>query len=248
MVKIIAHRGSSGTAPENTMLAFEKAVRDGADGIETDVRKTKDGVLVISHDSHLSRLNDEVSKDLLVTESNYDDIKDIDISSKRFPDLPVQHIAKLSGLLQLVKDTGVPLNIEIKPNPRTDDLLELDIIKMVAEYGVEDKVFYSCFAHSVLANIKAHKPEAPVAPLYSNSPWREWEYAKTFGAFAVHPEWRDGLLRGNFKECRKAGLDVNVWTVNDAKDVPALIEAGATGLITNYPVEIRRAAEEYFGK
>ena len=103
MVKIIAHRGSSGEAPENTMYAFRKAVEDGADAIETDVRKTKDGVLIIMHDATLKRIAGDDFADFDVTKMTYDEIKDVDISSKNYPNLPVQRIAKLAELLELVK-------------------------------------------------------------------------------------------------------------------------------------------------
>lgn len=117
MVKIIAHRGSSGEAPENTMYAFRKAVEDGADAIETDVRKTKDGVLIIMHDATLKRIAGDDFADFDVTKMTYDEIKDVDISSKNYPNLPVQRIAKLAELLELVKETGIEVNIELKGNP-----------------------------------------------------------------------------------------------------------------------------------
>ena len=244
MIKIIAHRGSSGDAPENTMYAFRKAVEDGADAIETDVRKTNDGVLIIMHDSTLKRVAGDNYADFDVTQKTYDEIKDIDISSKNFPDLPVQHIAKLSDLLNLVRETGIEVNIEIKGNQKTDDGLEYDIVEMVKQYGVEDKIFYSCFDHTILANVRKANPDAKVAPLYSPALYKVQEYAKTFGAFAIHPEFKSGLLRGDFKAAREAGLEINVWTVNHDEDAQRLVKAGVTGLITNFPKQIRRAVDQ----
>ncbi len=244
MVKIIAHRGSSGTAPENTMFAFKKAVADGADAIETDVRKTKDGVLIIMHDATLKRLAFEEYADWDVTELTYDQIKNVDISSKHFPDVPVQNIVKLSELLELVKETGIGLNIEIKGNHTVDDGLEYDIVEMVAQYGVEDKVFYSCFDHPILENVLKANPNAKVAPLYVHAISNTVDYAKAMGAFAVHPEFKCNLLRVDLKQVRDAGLEINAWTVNDADSAAALVKAGVTGLITNFPRQIRDAVKD----
>ena len=244
MVKIIAHRGSSGEAPQNTMYAFRKAVADGADAIETDVRKTKDGVLIIMHDSTPKRLAGEQYAGFDVTKMTYDEIKDIDISSKAFPDLPAQHIPRLSDLLELVRETGIEVNIELKGNQDIDDGLEYDVVKAVEEYGVRDKIFYSCFDHTMLANVLKANPDAKVAPLYINSMYKVESYARAMGAFAIHPEYNNFLLRGDFDSVRRAGLEINVWTVNSPIYAQKLVSAGATGLITNFPVQIRRAIEE----
>ena len=244
MVKIIAHRGSSGEAPGNTMYAFEKAVSDGADAIETDVRKTKDGVLIIMYDSTLKRLAGDAYADWDVTEMTYDQIKDVDISSKHFPNVPVQNIVKLSELLELVKKTGIELNIEIKANRTVDDGLEYDIVEMVKQYGVEDKIFYSCFDHPILVNILKANPDAKVAPLYSDVMYKAENYAKSIGAFAVHPEYRSNILRGNLMAVRNAGIEINAWTVNDAESAVNTVKAGVTGIITNYPRQIRDAVKD----
>ena len=78
----------------------------------------------------------------------------IDISSKNFPQHPVQYIPRLSDLLGFVQKTGIQVNIEIKPNPFRDDGMEYDIYDMVEQYGVQDKILYSSFDHLILNNIK----------------------------------------------------------------------------------------------
>lgn len=244
MVKIIAHRGSSGEAPENTMYAFRKAVEDGADAIETDVRKTKDGVLIIMHDATLKRIAGDDFADFDVTKMTYDEIKDVDISSKNYPNLPVQRIAKLAELLELVKETGIEVNIELKGNQLVDDGLEYDVVELVRQYGVENKIFYSCFDHPMLVNVLKANPSAKVAPLYGNSMYKVEEYAKAMGAFAIHPEFKGLLVRGDIKAVRGAGLEINTWTVNHAEDAKTLVKAGVTGLITNFPKQIRAAVEQ----
>ena len=244
MPEIIAHRGSSGKYPENTMLAFEMAVKEGADAIETDVRMTKDGVLVIMHDTRLSRMSDDERAKSRITESNYDDIKDIDISSKNFPDMPVQHIAKLSDLLELSKRTGIALNIEIKHNEIYDDGAVYKIVELVEQYGLHDRVYYSAFNHKVLNNIKTKFPFVRIGLLYGATLYNVWDYAKGMDAYAVHPESKNHLIYGNSEECVKAGLKINAWTVNNAEDAKALVKHGVTGLITNFPKEIREAVNE----
>lgn len=243
MTKIIAHRGSSGDSPENTMYAFRKAIADGADCIETDVRKTKDGVLVLMHDASLKRVAHDEFANVNVVHSTYSEIKDIDISSENYPELPVQHIVKLSEVLELIKETGIEFNLEIKPSHETVGRLEYDVVEMVRQYGVEDKILYSCFDHTILKSILTLNPDARVAPLYIDSINNIAQYAKALGACAVHPECENVLLHGNFKAVREAGIDINVWTVNHSEDAKALVKAGATGLITNFPAKIRKAVE-----
>jgi len=244
MTKIIAHRGYSGTAPENTIYAFQKAIDCGADAIETDVRKTADGKLIIMHDLTLKRLAGDQYADWDVTKKTYDELKDIDISTKDFPNIPCQHIVLLSELLELVKKSGIELNIELKGNNLIDDGLEYDVAEMVKEYSLEDKIFYSCFDHPMLVNVLKVCPEAKVAPLYGPAMYRAGDYAKSFGAFAVHPQYKPNLLRGDFEAIRRAGVEINVWTVNDPEDAKKLVNAGVTGLITNYPDVIARAVAD----
>jgi len=244
MTKIIAHCGYSGNAPENTMYAFQKAVDCGADAIETDVRKTADGKIIIIHDRTLKRLAGDQYADWDVTQKTYDEIKDVDISTKDFPDIPAQHIVLLSELLELVKKSGIELNIELKGNSLIDDGLEYDVAKMVMEYSLEDKIFYSCFDHPMLVNILKAYPNAKIAPLYSSAMYRAGDYAKSFGAFAVHPYYKPNLLRGDFEAIRRAGVEINVWTVNDPEDAKKLVKAGVTGIITDYPDIIARAVAD----
>lgn len=241
MTKIIAHRGSSGKYPENTMLAFRKAVEEGADMIETDVRKTKDGVLVIMHDNQLSRVSDDPRADMKITESNYDDFKDIDISSKKHPEAPVQHVALLSELLELIKETGIEVNIEIKVNSSCYDNLEYYIYDMVKEYGVEDKILYSSFDHIALDNLKRQDPTVKIGLLYSNALCNVCDYACRMNADAIHPEYKLELMKGETQKCLDAGIDINAWTVNREEDAIKLVKRGVTGIITNFPLEIREA-------
>lgn len=244
MVKIIAHRGDSAHAPENTLYSFKKAIEAGADAIETDVRKTKDGVLVLMHDPSLKRLSDDPRAQKQISEMTYAELLDIDISSKHFPELPVQHIAALSELLELISKSDIELNLELKPNNLTDDGLEYSVLKAVAEHGIENRVFYSSFDHTMLANIIATLPSARIAPLYKNTLYRVWDYAAALSAFAIHPELNSTLTRGELGPVREAGIEVNVWTVNEKAKAEAVIKAGATGIITNYPAEIK----EYVSK
>lgn len=244
MTKIIAHRGYSGKYPENTMLAFEQAIKAGADAIETDVRKTADGVLVIMHDSSLVRVSDNADRiNTAIHNSTYDELKKYDISAKNHPDMPGQHIVLFSDLLELIKNSSLELNIEIKANPVKNDGVEYDIMDEVKNFGLSERVYYSCFCHPLLKNIKSRDRNARVAPLYSYTLYKPEEYAKSLGAFAIHPEFSDLLLYGDAAAARQAGLEINTWTVNSAEDAVALVKAGVTGLITNYPEDIRAAAE-----
>ena len=124
MTKNFAHRGFSGKYPENTMLAFEKAIEAGADGIENDVHLTKDGVPVIIHDELVDRTTNGKG---YVKDYTYEELSKLD-ASYIFPEYGVLHIPTLREYMELVKDKDIITNIELKTG--------------VFEYpGIEEKVY-----------------------------------------------------------------------------------------------------------
>ena len=101
MVKVIAHRGFSSRYPENTMLAFEQALKLGADGAEFDIQLTSDGVPVVFHDESLLRIT---GSDLLIKDLTLEELRAFDLSYKFRGQCPVQHIPTLEEYFALVKE------------------------------------------------------------------------------------------------------------------------------------------------
>ena len=124
MTKNFAHRGFSGKYPENTLLAFSKAIEEGVDGIENDVHLTKDGVLVVMHDELVDRTTNGKG---YIKDKTYEELSQLD-ASYIFKEYGPQKVPTLREYLELVKDTDIITNIELKTG--------------VFEYpGIEQKVY-----------------------------------------------------------------------------------------------------------
>ena len=130
-----AHRGLSAHAPENTLYAFSDAIDAGANLIELDVQQTKDGVLVVMHDSSLRRTTGDKRS---IWEVDYDEIADLDAGSWFDPAYANARISTLEDVLRFVGGK-VQLNIEIKPTKHNTDDLEQNVADLIAQYGYEDK-------------------------------------------------------------------------------------------------------------
>lgn len=238
--KIYAHRGCSGQLPENTMKAFVAAVPQRASGIETDVRFTKDRKLLLLHDTSLKRM---FGADINARDYTLSELKKYCISPKYGPQHFDTPVCELCELLQFISQCGLELNIEIKSEYADESGdLERAVADEVERFNVNDRVFYSSFDHLALYRIKKHSPKSRTAILYSIPLYEVEKYADNLGCFAIHPNIPAALYDNTIEKAHEKGLKVNVWTVDDIKSAKELIKAGADGLITNFPKEIREYA------
>ena len=238
MSTIYAHRGASGHAPENTLEAFQLAIQMGADGIELDVHLSSDGELVVIHDETVDRTTNGTG---LVSGKTLAQLKQLD-ASKGMEGFSGVRIPTLAEVYDLIRDTGLLVNVEIK----TDNIQYADIEKkclaLEREKGMEGRVIYSSFNHYTLANVVALDPEAKTGLLYMSGLYQPWEYAKLAGASYIHPFLRNLLLPGLVDGCRENGIGINLWTVNDENTMRACLKQGV-GIITDYPdraVQLRK--------
>lgn len=228
-----AHRGASGFdtqyAPENTMPAFEKAARMGADGFETDVQLSRDGVVVICHDERIDRTSDGSGylKDYTMSELQHFSF------SKTHPEYGHVEIPTLEELLAFLKDTDLTLNIELKTGVIYYDGLEEKTLDLVRRYGLEERVIYSSFNHYSLQKLKAYDPDAKVGLLISDD-YISVEDIRALGASAVHPPLGISQDR-RIKKWHDAGCEVNVWTVDRKAEMLRLSTLGADAIITDCP-------------
>lgn len=236
MSKIIAHRGASYDYPENTMLAFEKAVEQGADGIETDVHFTKDKKLVICHDERIDRTADGKG---LIGEMTFEELLAFDFGVKKDAKFAGQKMPALSELLALIKKTGLLLNIEVKNEEGRYEGIVPALVDLVKEYGVEDRVIYSSFDHTTLVELKAYDPSVKTGALYSNTPYDAFHYMKKIGVDAIHPKYTAVFTQDMCSKMLADDKMVNVWTVDDPALARRLTAAGVTSLITNRPAFLR---------
>lgn len=232
MSKIIAHRGFSGKYPENTMLAFEKAVELGVDGIEMDVHVVKDGELVIIHDEWLDRTTDGKGE---VRSYTVDELKRFDASASFRGVYGKNEIPTLREYFELVKDIpGFLTNIELKTGHFEYPGIEDKVITMIEQYALQDRIILSSFNHYTVMRCRERNPEIERGFLTGDRIYHFGEYAESRDCRCCHPCY-DSLTEEAVKEMKAHGRKINTWTVNEVEDIRRLSQMGIDALIGNYP-------------
>lgn len=226
-----AHRGSSKICPENTMAAFRKALEQGATGIETDVQLTKDGQMVLIHDETLDRTTSGTG---WVKDYSLQELQVLDAGSKFDAAFQGECIPTLDELLELVKDSGTIVNIELKNGTILYEGLEQKVIERVRAFQMADRVVISSFNHYSLYLCKQIAPEIRTGILYMEGLYEPWEYAATLQADALHA-YHYAVLPEFVQGAKALGKAYHPFTVNDIKEMQRLLEAGVDGIITDYP-------------
>ena len=228
---IIAHRGASAYAPENTMEAFQLAASMGADGIEIDIHMTSDGHVVVCHDELVDITSNGQGK---IPTYTLEELKSMDFGY-HFYDKERRgiKIPTLDEVYEFAKSCNMLVNVEIKSaNP--------DIISachdVALRHNVCDNVIYSSFNHFQLQRIKELVPTAFIAPLYSFNMLKPWNYTIDINAQAVHPRLTQIKEISDYvKQCHDRGLRVHPWTANTQEHITFLLDEGVDAIITNYP-------------
>jgi glycerophosphoryl diester phosphodiesterase len=237
---IIGHRGASAVAPENTMAAFREAIAVGADGIEFDVRLTRDGVPVVIHDSTLRRTGSLPHR---IADLTWAEVSKVDVGSWFKGSFVNETVPSLAELFTLFQSNNSTLYLEMKSDSAADQRpLAEACVRAINDHSLKERVIVECFQLPALKIVKEIDPEiktvALFEPSFTNpsvlSDQRIINQATGVGASALALHHR--LARASLVQKAKAGgLHVAVWTVDD----PAWIErARATGidaLITNDP-------------
>ncbi|MCD8155546.1 MAG: glycerophosphodiester phosphodiesterase [Clostridiales bacterium] len=239
--EIFGHRGASGYAPENTLEAFALAVEQKADGVELDVQLSKDGELVVIHDETLDRTTNGTG---LVMNYTLEELKTFTVSANGPERYPNAKIPTLREVLELMKQTGTKVNIELKTGEIWYPDIEKKTVALVKELGMEDKIIYSSFNHYSVMAVKEIDPEAETAFLLGHVPLDVEKQAREMDVQGLHP----GTVHMHMPSVRKAyldsGLNLRVWTVNEEEDMRDLIGAGIKAVISNYPDRAFKIREE----
>lgn len=235
-MNICGHRGASGYAPENTLEAFQLAAEQGADSVELDVHLTRDGELLVAHDETIDRVSDGTG---LIAEMTLAQLKKYTFN-KPHPEYENAKAPTLGEVYELLKPYGLQINVELKTGINPYPGIEEKCLELAAKAGMEDKILYSSFNHMSLERLRALNPDVYCGALYESVLLRPWRYAKDHKMNALHPHFRHVMyLPGYCEKAHKAGIEVNVWTVNTERDMKAMIEAGVDMIITNYPDRAR---------
>ncbi|WIV10490.1 glycerophosphodiester phosphodiesterase [Proteiniborus sp. MB09-C3] len=229
---IIAHRGASAYAPENTMVSFMKALEMKSDGIELDAHMTKDGALVVCHDERVDRTTNGKG---FIKDFTLEEIRELDAGSWFGEEFRGEKIPELREVLELIKDSNILLNIELKNAPILYAGIEKKTIEMIADYGMEEKVIISSFNHYSLTEVKRINSQIKTGALYMAGLVEPWIYAKRINADALHPLFYNLLVPELIKGCFENGIMLNPFTVDDERYISALLNLEVNGIITNYP-------------
>lgn len=232
----IAHRGFSGNYPENTMLAFEKAIEAGADGIELDVHFSKDGEVVVIHDERIDRTTDGEG---YVVDFTYEELSGFDASAGFAGVYGFNKIPTLREYFELVKPVeGFITNIELKTSINEYPGIEKAVLELIDEFGLEDRIIISSFNHYSIMRTKAINSRIRCGFLESSWIYNFGEYTKARGVECVHPLFLS-LNEDSVAEIKSNGIQINTWTVNKEADVERLYNLGVDAVISNYPDMIK---------
>jgi glycerophosphoryl diester phosphodiesterase len=248
---VFAHRGGSDALPEHTLAAYLRALAEGADGVECDVRLTRDGHLVCVHDRRLNRTSNGRGR---VSTKTLAELDELDFGSWHpgslveppdEPDPDLTRLLTLDRLLEAVRDSGrrVRLLIETKHPSRYGSEVEHRLIKMLRRHGLADPhpddqvlVTVMSFAALALRRVRAMAPGIPTVYLLEILPPLVGRGRLPFGARIAGPGI--GLVRSRetlLPALRAAGLATYVWTVNEESDVDLVLAGGVDGIITDRP-------------
>ncbi|WP_124039399.1 glycerophosphodiester phosphodiesterase family protein [Neoactinobaculum massilliense] len=237
-MRYYAHRGNSAHAPENTIAAFESAQRAGFEWLETDIDVTSDGQIRVLHDSHLDRTTNGSG---LITEMAAAEVDRLDAGSWFGPEFAGQRIPTLEEFLDFIEQSGLSVNIEIKPTPGGANAARILMKAAVAAFErFPGRILISSFNHVILSELRHLSAGIPVAPLYPEGALPEgWlAVAQLMGATAIHlgdgtPESGRALTKKDIAEVRELGFDASVYTITTPERALELESWGATGVFTN---------------
>ena len=241
MSLIYAHRGASAYAPENTLEAYRMAVEMGAEGIELDVHLSKDGEIVVIHDSSVDRTTNGSGR---VPDFPLQELKELDASNGMEAYKGVK-IPTLREVYELLQPFGTLVNVEIKSDESFYPGIEEKLLELEKEMGMAGRIIYSSFNHYTIANLRRLDPDVKLGLLYMSGLYEPWHYARHVGAQFIHPFFPSLLVPGLAAGCLENGVGINAWTVDDPAMLELCLQSGAN-IITNVPdiaVQKRREFE-----
>ncbi|MEZ0481911.1 glycerophosphodiester phosphodiesterase family protein [Planococcus sp. SSTMD024] len=228
-MEIFAHRGSSGTHPENTLPAFVEAAALPVHGVELDVHLSKDGELVVIHDEKVNRTTNGKGyvKDMPLAE-----LKQLDAGNWKAGEWAGTAIPTLAEVFDVFKDTRHVLNVELKTDVFPYPGAVEKVARLAAEQGMEHQLVISSFNHPDV-KLAVDRHHVPGAILASNILVDMAAYAETVGTERLHLSLPYALRHG--AELVEKGLAVYVYTVNRLDYAEQLRQIGASGIFTDYP-------------
>jgi glycerophosphoryl diester phosphodiesterase len=227
---IIAHRGASASAPENTSAAFLAALDEGADMVEFDVRWSADGVPVVIHDPTLERTTDgsgEVSALALAG------LRSLDAGSWFGPRFSRERVLTLPEALAIL-GSRLGLNIELCGDVPPPAGFAARLLRLAEEARLPEPPLISSFDFALLEAVRAEHSRARIAPLFRATDQGILRRALALRPDAVHPR-RHLVTPALMRRLRAEGTRVHAWTVNEAAEARRLLRLGVDGIFTDHP-------------
>ena len=240
----IAHRGASGSAPENTLASFNKAIEMGADVVELDVHLSSDNELIVIHDNTLDRTTTLKGN---VKDHTLKEIKKADAGSWFGEKWKNEPVPTLDEVLFTVNGKAKVL-IEIKDGSEVYPGIEKKTLECIKRNGAEGWCILQSFKDTAVNNLIAMKTTVPVyklvvgnvpaLPLYHDGKMHGGSAYQFKDVAGINPNYRFARKR-IVKKLHERGQQIYVWTVNDEKLMKKLLRWGVDGIITNYPEKLK---------
>jgi len=233
MTLVIAHRGASAYAPENTLKAFDLAADQGADMCELDVIATQDGALAVFHDDTTGRW-----------ESIDRDVRTISMADMQGLDIRGEKVPHLAAVLDLARERGMQLNVELKHAG-----VAREVLAAIRDARMHEAVIISSFVGLALHEVRALDATIRMGYLMgsrSYNPIVRFREAyplfalKSHGCQAWHPYFDLPVIEWAIRQTQNAGYAVNVWTVNAEQDMQKLLALQVAGIITDKPDVLKK--------
>ena len=232
---ITSHRGYSSAAPENTLPAFQLAIDHGSDRAELDVQMTKDGVVMVTHDTSLRRCT---GRSVNIYDLTYNEVRELDAGRWFSARYAGTQIPTLEEVLDLCKGK-IQLNIEIKPNAATPDL-EAETVRIIQEKGFEKDCVITSQSYETLCKVKELDPEIETGYILALGVGTYYDLpAADF--FSVEATF---ITSGMVQQIHLRGKTVSAWTVNREEDARNMLSLGVDDVITDKPEMVQELLSE----
>lgn len=233
--RIIAHRGASAYAPENTLAAFLAAIQLGAEGIELDVHLDKNGELVVIHDPTVNRTT---GIDANVNDLTAGELANLDAGSWFSPQFQNEGIPTLEAVLRILPP-GYWVNVEIKYAPSQDHGITRKLGTALKRWQPYLNFVISSFEHSLLKEVYEVNSCLPLGLLYYQKQVDILSYAQSlpYPVYSLHPDF-SLVTKEGVAEAHAAGFKIYPFTVDKKTDALHMMEAEVDGIITNVPDQL----------
>lgn len=241
MVSIYAHRGASGTHPENTLSAFSEALRISVDGIEFDVHLSKDHELIIMHDERVDRTTDGTGA---IVDLTLKELKDLSAGAFFHTQFTEERIPTLADTLDLI--TGdVMLNVHVKAYDYSRDVLTQKVVQELTERQLWHRAFIASDAETIALAKRLNQSAVLCNLTRQGNPVEYVEFSKQLGCRILQPS-RAAATPELIQLAHANDMQVNVFYADEAEDMKKLIELGVDGILTNFPARLKRVRQNIY--